>query len=133
MRGSDPAAPAGPQLTRVLEDCLQHFPLAAAAIRDTRDAVVAASGAAERHSRIPGETLGPDSLGPAADGTGGADWTCVIPEAGGRIPLLAGANTVGWLDAWGNGAAMGPDDRRALIDLARLVAVLMATITPAAR
>ena len=48
-----------------------------------------------------------------------------LPEGGGRIPLVAGRRTMGWLDVWGDGRAVGPEARRTLFGVARLAALLL--------
>src|SRR5260370_36633451 len=53
-----------------------------------------------------------------------------LPKEGGRIALVAGNRQVGWLDVWGNGAPASLPARRALCDVARLVAVLLAKPGP---
>ena len=54
------------------------------------------------------------------------DWDLVLPAQGGRIALGSGTTQTGWLDVWGNGASASLESRRALSDLARLLAILLA-------
>ena len=54
-------------------------------------------------------------------------WTVGFPDEGGRIALASGGRQVGWLDVWGNGASASAESRRALSDLAQLMAVFLAS------
>jgi hypothetical protein len=53
-------------------------------------------------------------------------WDLALPAGGGRIPLRAGRATVGWLDLWGNGEPASVESRRALSDVASLIALAIA-------
>ena len=126
------SAPVGPQLTAILRAARDVFPLAAAVIRDDRDRMVASSNPAVGLHSVPEEILQPDTLLPVAgsDDTKALRWGLALPENGGRIPLLAGGRAQGWLDIWGDGAWATAGSRRGLSDLARLLAVLLASVDP---
>lgn len=124
LRAWDPAGLAQPQLRTILEECTHQFSLAAAVIRDPEGAEIAASGLTDGQRPLPNDILEPATLAAGKEGL----WpsgSLRIPEQGGRIPLLADRTPVGWLDVWGTGAEMSLDSRRALADLARLLAVFV--------
>jgi hypothetical protein len=52
-----------------------------------------------------------------------------LPANGGRIALVSGNRPLGWLDIWGNGADAGVESRRAVTDVARLVGIILASVT----
>lgn len=49
-----------------------------------------------------------------------------LPPEGARLALVIESRLVGWLDIWGNGTPASMHSRRALSDVARLVAVVIA-------
>ncbi|HSF02404.1 MAG TPA: DUF4118 domain-containing protein, partial [Solirubrobacterales bacterium] len=116
LSGRDPAAAIEVQLAETLRAVCEVVPLAAAVARDQRDRVVASSGAVDGTRPVPAAALRPDS----------------IPEAGARIPLLAGTRQVGWLDVWGRGVPADAEAPGFLVDVARLVALQLAS-APGAR
>lgn len=107
---SSEAAPLEDRLARILDACTGALPVAALVVRDQRGYVLAASRGA--HGRPPpDQVLVPDTLR-------------AFPEEGGRLPLVAGARQLGWLDLWGSGQRASGGSRRALSDVARLAALL---------
>jgi hypothetical protein len=131
LRDWSGSAPAGPQLTTILRAARDVFPLSAVVVRDTRNHVVASSEAADGLRVVPDDTLEPDTLLPAAGaGMKALPRGLALPENGGRIALVAGARPQGWLDIWGDGAWATAASRRGLSDLARLLAVLIASGDP---
>jgi Domain of unknown function (DUF4118) len=123
-------APLAPQATRILAAAREAFPLAGIVLRDARGQTVASSDPADERRAEPdagldAETLlvrGPERSEPHA-------WDVPLPEAGGRIALVSGTQAVGCLDVWGSGAPASAEARRALADLSRLIAILLASRT----
>ena len=114
--------PADLGLSRVLDASRGVLPLAAAVVRDTHGNLVAAT---ERAHGMPmlARSLGVDALAmPAAPDRSGQP----LPQEGARLALVAGGRQVGWLDLWGNGRPASADSRRALADIARLMALILA-------
>ena len=106
--------PVEGQLTQLLRDARQVFSLAGAALRDDRDRVIATASPADGLRPIPETVLERDA-------------PPQLLEVGGRIELSSGERRLGWLDLWGNGASMSPAAGQALSDMARLLAVLLAS------
>lgn len=127
LREWNAGAPAGPQLTKVLRTCREVFPLSAAVIRDERGRFVAGSQPEDERRALPDHGLQLDSLLPSV-ASDTAPRGLGLPEQGGRIPLTAGTRQLGWLDVWGSGAPANVETRRALSDLARLLALLLAGV-----
>jgi hypothetical protein len=100
------------RLTRILRLCRDVLPLAAAAVRDERDQVLASSDPADGRRPVPRAVLPPDTL--------------AIPDEGGRIALTLGGRRLGWLDVWGNGSSARPEQRGMVSDVARSLALLLA-------
>lgn len=120
----DRAPAVEPHLAHILRAARDVLPLAAAAVRDDRGAVVAAAASADGLRPVPADILDPDTLLPTGDVRSG---DIALPDNGGRIALLSGTVRLGWLDIWGNGAHAGAESRRAVADVARLVAILLAS------
>ena len=123
----DAEAPVEPQLEKVLRATRDAFPLSAVVVRDERNTVVASSASRDGLRPVPDAVLGLDTLLPV--GISGRDLrrrTLPLPIEGGRIPLVAGNRRLGWLDLWGNGGYASVESRRGLIDVARLIALLLA-------
>lgn len=112
VRDLDGSAPVEPQLARVLRASKDLLPLAAVVVRGEDGAVVASSDPADGQRPIPEMVL---------EAEGGMD----IPDGGGRIALVAGRRTMGWLDVWGDGRAPGLESRQTLFAVARLAALLL--------
>ena len=109
---------------RLLDACRDALPLAAIALRDNSNALIVARPAPRP---VPQIMLEPDSLLPSSvadrDLLPSAD---LLPQEGGRLALSIGRRQVGWLDLWGRDAAMSPESRRTLSDLARVLAAMLA-------
>jgi hypothetical protein len=126
LSGLDATARVGPQVERMLRAALGTLPLAAAAVRDERGRLVASTAAADEPPGAPATILEPEAPRPRA----GLDALRSpvdppLPGAGARIALGAGRHALGWLEVWGDGRPASADARRALADLARLVALLL--------
>jgi hypothetical protein len=122
----DPAQPVGPQLDETLRRCLPVLPLAAVVVRDEAGRVLAASEGAEPRPPPAGVLQGDSLLVGAEPGR----WApnLALPAEGSRIPLGAGTRPLGWLEVWGDGRPASLESRRALADLARLVALLLSSV-----
>jgi K+-sensing histidine kinase KdpD len=108
------------QLWKLL-DAVRCAPLAAAAVRDENNSVVAAF-AHDSATPVPVQVLSPQTLllrGSAVDNP----QNLPFPNEGARVPLVFGSRQLGWLDLWGNGAPAGREMRRALSDVALLLAL----------
>jgi hypothetical protein len=94
-------------------------------LRDVHGYALWASGPAAGLRPLPEVRL---QLGPLVPpGAREAREDAPLPESGGRIPLsTTGGRPLGWLDVWGDGAPAGAAARRALSDVARLLAALLA-------
>jgi hypothetical protein len=128
LRNWDGSAPIGPQLTAVLRAARKVFPLAAAVVRDGRGRLVASCEPADGLRGVPDSILDADTLlldAPTAKGEH-RRWNPALPDEGGRIALRSGTRTLGWLDVWGDRTSASLESRRALSDLARLLAILVA-------
>jgi hypothetical protein len=135
LRGWHPALPLAPQLDRVLRAACDVLPLEAAVVRDADGTVVAASSGEAARWAVPRSTLDPETVAWPGSST---PWPAPFPDEGGRIALEAAGQPRAWLDVWGEGTAAGLESRRAVADLAQLVAVLLAAgrargAAPAAR
>jgi K+-sensing histidine kinase KdpD len=122
----DATAPAE-SLSRALPAIRAAFPLAAAVVRDARGETVASADASDALRPVPDQALQTDSLLPASGEAPEAGLLALsLPRNGGRIALTAGARALGWLDVWGSGEPASVESRRALADVARLLALLLA-------
>jgi len=123
----NPGLATEPQLEKLLRALREALPLGGLALREHRDHAIATSDAAAGMRSLPETILEADALvprGPLSRVTGrGAP----LPEAGGRIAVMLGTQQLGWLDVWGNGLPASLDSRRTLADVARLMAVLLAS------
>jgi len=104
------------QLSKILRSSRETLPLAAAVVRDERDEVVASSDPADGLRPLPAVVLPPDTFS--------------IPDGGGRIALAFGGRRLGWLDVWQGAGSAREEARRTLSDLARSVAILLASENP---
>lgn len=132
LRAWSEDAPAGPRLEACLRSCVKALPVAALALRDDHDCVLAASGGAAGLRPVPTTVLQPDTLVPV-DGREGEQEPRPLPEQGGRLALVHSGRRLGWLDVWGNGAPADAEARRALTDAGRLLAIFLAGTQPASR
>ena len=125
LRAWSEDAPAGPRLETCLRSWVKALPVAALALRDGHDCVLAASGASAGLRPVPSTVLQPDTLVPV-DGPAGELPPRPLPEQGGRLALVFSGRRLGWLDVWGNGAPADAGSRRALSDAGRLLATFLA-------
>ena len=102
-----------PALAKLLRASRDVLPLAAAVVRDRADLVVASSAPGDALLSVPNAVLRPE--------------TPAIAEAGVRVALAIGNRPIGWLDLWGDGRAANAEQRRTLLDVAQLAALLLAS------
>jgi two-component system sensor histidine kinase KdpD len=105
------------RLAKLLDAARAALPVAAAAIRDESDGILASSASASRPLPVPAQVMSAEALLVEEQ---------PLPAEGARLALVAGSRRVGWLDVWGNGEPADRDARHALSDLARLAAALLA-------
>jgi len=123
----NPGLPTEPQLEKLLRALRDAFPLRGLALRGLRDHAIATSDAAAGLRSIPETILEADALVPRGALSRFTGRGAPLPEAGGRIAVRLGKQQLGWLDVWGNGLPASLESRRMLGDLARLMAVLLAS------
>ncbi|MBZ5498929.1 MAG: DUF4118 domain-containing protein [Acidobacteriia bacterium] len=115
------------RLGQILDAARIACPLAAAAIRDERNSVLAAFQQGEAISRVPVKVLSPLWLLPRK--TGESDLSprdLPFPKEGARLALVVGSHQFGWLDLWGDGRPADAETRRVLSDAAILLAIQLA-------
>jgi hypothetical protein len=125
--------PLGSRLARVLDAARAACPIAAAAIRDERDAVLAGFEQGEGTRPVPARLLSIQTLlprGTVVDSRESED--APLPVDGARLELSAGSRRIGWLDLWGNGRPATAQARRLLSDVARLIALELLLSQPGA-
>ena len=105
-------------LSRVLDATRGVLPLAEALVQDTPGNVLAATA---RARGLPAPSRRLDTAWEPPDPERGR-----LPAEGARFPLVAGGRSVGWLDVWGHQRPARPGAWRALSDVARLLALLVA-------
>jgi hypothetical protein len=115
LRRLEREGPAEPALAQSLDTARGLLPVSALVVRDAGgDVLVATASSAGRP--VPGRTLAPDTLSPDP----------ALPADGGRLALVAGSRTMGFLDVWGNGDAASGEQRRILTDVGRVLAASLA-------
>jgi hypothetical protein len=123
----DRAAPLEARLADVLKAARGVLPVIAMVVRDGRDRVLAGSGPEAEIRPIPERVLQLDDPQPSgAPGSLRFRPRLPLPLEGTRLPLMTRERQVGWLDLWGNGVPERSETYRLLLDVARLVAVLLA-------
>ena len=127
------AGPLEAELARVLEAARHVLPVRALVVRDAHDQCLAASPHQQGLVALPdliveGDLLLARGSPPVGLGRRGPP----LPAQGARVALMTGNRRLGWLDLWGDGAPAGADSRRALADLARLLAMMVARHRPPA-
>jgi K+-sensing histidine kinase KdpD len=123
LRLSESTSPGGSDLAALLARVPQAVPVAAAVLRDERGQVLAAAHPADAARATPGIVLELAGLRPVGETAEQSSWDLALPREGGRLGLTLGGRSFGWLDVWGDGRAAGVEARRALSDLARLLAL----------
>ncbi len=110
------------------------FPVARAVVRGMDDHTVAASPEGADLVGIPGEILEIEPGWRLADETmTSLSVGPALPPRGGRLELIFNDRRRGWLDLWGDARPLTRESRRGLRDLARLLALLLASRRPDGR
>jgi hypothetical protein len=126
----DRGLPGDEQLTNILRAARDVLPLDAVAVRDEKGRVVTSAGGGAALRPVPEDILEPDTLRPARSTGEPPRRDLALPASGGRLALVSGHRLLGWLDIWGNGAEAGVEAQRAVSDVARLIAIQLASSTP---
>jgi hypothetical protein len=115
LRRLERAGPAEAWIAETLDAARGALPVSAMLVRNAQGSIlVGTASAAGRPSPV--RTLAPDSLSPDR----------ALPAEGGRLVLVAGNRTLGFLDVWGNGEPASREERQTLTDLARVLAASLA-------
>ena len=127
LRQVEQGGPTGSRLQSALDAVRLAFPVAAVAVSDERDQLLAGSGDRTKTVRVPGLL----ASWPDARDVGGPSWNwwqqgVPLPEEGLRVPLVVRARPVGSLALWGDGRPVDRQTRRALGAVAHVVAALVA-------
>lgn len=109
------AGPCEAAMAETLDAAHLALPVSALLVRDARGGLLVGTASAAGRP-APGRSLAPDTLVPEA----------ALPEEGGRLALVAGNRTLGFLDVWGSGEPVSPEERRTLSDVARVLAAALA-------
>ena len=112
-------------LRKLLDAAAGCAPLAAAAIRDENDRILAALSDGADPAVIPSQFLSPYTLLPRGSDTEYLQ-NVPLPTEGARIPLMLENRQVGWLDLWGKAAPVNAGVRRTLSDLSFLLGQMLA-------
>ena len=118
------AEPLEMRWSRLVMELRSTCPIAAAVIRDERDATVAGIGQEKAGLPVPVQILSPQTLLPHGAAAKPLNYT--LPAEGARLPLISDNRQVGSLDLWGNGKPMTEQTRWLLVDVASLLALQMA-------
>ncbi len=119
-------------LRELLDAASSCAPLAAAAIKDESNHILAALAEGADPTAVPTQILSPHTLLPKGSDEGYLQ-NLPFPKEGARIPLLVENRQVGWLDLWGNEAPVNTGVRRTLSDIAFLLGRMLAIRSQAAK
>ena len=112
------------RLGKLLDAARVVCPLAAAAVRDERDSVLAAFRQGEAAPPVPVQVLSPLRLLPRQTKESNLSLQDLpFPKEGARVALAVGGRQYGWLDLWGDGRPASAETRRAVSDVAILLAL----------
>lgn len=116
------------RLGKILDAARSSCPIAAAVVRDEHDSILAASQGSQA-TTVPVQMLSPQTLLPLGSSAHDVSLEDIpFPTEGARLALVAGNRALGWLDLWGDGSPASARSRRALSDVARLLALQLAGI-----
>jgi Domain of unknown function (DUF4118) len=115
LRRLERAGPAEAGIAETLDTARGALPISAIQVRDAQGRLVVGTASAAGRS-TPRQVLAPDSISPEP----------TFPADGGRLALVAGNRTLGFLDVWGNGEPASREERQTLTDLARVLAASLA-------
>jgi hypothetical protein len=124
LREGASAGPVDAGLQQIVDATRGAFPLAAIVIRDAGGRPLARAGSAGDAASAPAPAENPAALAATAQRW---DWRegAPLPATGVRLPLVAAARQVGWVDLWGDGRPAGNDARRSLTALVGAVAMVI--------
>jgi hypothetical protein len=103
--------PAGPALSRLLDEIGVALPLAAGLVRREDGEVVAASSRSSERP-VPSHVAAFDTIER-------------LPAEGVRLPLDVRRHRVGWLDLWGSGTPVDDETRRTLAGFGDVAALML--------
>ena len=111
-------------LQPLVDAAREAFPLAAIAVRDAGGRLLASGGSAGEAASAPATVGSAAALAVVAERW---DWGegAPLPAAGVRLPLVAAARQVGWMDLWGDGRPAGNEARRGLAALVAAVSLVI--------
>ena len=111
-------------LQPLVDAAREAFPLAAIAVRDAGGRLLASGGSAGEAASAPATVGSTAALAVAAERW---DWRegAPLPATGVRLPLVAAARQVGWMDLWGDGRPAGNEARRGLAALVAAVSLVI--------
>ena len=111
-------------LQPLVDAAREAFPLAAIAVRDAGGRLLASGGSAGEAASAPATVGSAAALAVVAERW---DWGegAPLPAAGVRLPLVAAARQVGWVDLWGDGRPAGNEARRGLAALVAAVSLVI--------
>jgi hypothetical protein len=120
LGGVEEGGTLGPATRAVLESALAVLPVTGLAVRDAKGDTLIATGGVEGRPAL--EPVPQNGLpGPGS-----------LPAAGARLRLVAGGQSIGFLDVFGDGAVAGPAERSLLVMIARALAARLAVSRPSA-
>ena len=124
LREGASAGPVDSGLQQLVDAARGAFPLAAILVRDAGGRLLARAGSAGDDASAPAPAESPAALAATAERW---DWRegAPLPATGVRLPLVAAARQVGWVDLWGDGRPAGNDARRALAALVGAVSMVI--------
>ena len=124
LREGTAAGPVDSGLQQIVDTARGAFPLAAIVVRDGGGRLLARSGSVGDAASAPAPAENPAALAATAERW---DWRegAPLPATGVRLPLVAAARQVGWVDLWGDGRPAGNDARRALAALVGAVSMVI--------
>ena len=124
LREGASAGPVDSGLQPIVDAARGAFPLAAIVVRDAGGRPLARAGSAGDAASAPAPAENPAALAATAERW---DWRegAPLPATGVRLPLVAAARQVGWVDLWGDGRPAGNDARRALAALVGAVSMVI--------
>jgi hypothetical protein len=124
VTGLESTDPLQSRLGKLLDAARIACPLAAAAVRDERNTVLAAFKQGEATPTVPVQVLSPLRLLPRqSNESNQPPQDLPFPKEGARVALAIGSRQYGWLDLWGDGKPAGAETRRTLSDVAILLAL----------
>jgi hypothetical protein len=118
------AGPVDSGLQPLVDAARGAFPLAAIVVRDSGGRLLARAGSAGDPATAPAAIASAAAFAPTTEH---GEWRegDPVPATGVRLPLVAAARQVGWVDLWGDGRPAGNDARRSLAALVAAVSMVI--------